>query len=106
MYEIPIPHQEGLDLNNKKMSKTKLDYLNELALIAFDVSDKLELVKKRTEDLQRMAVLAREGKKEGLEYLELERLFSHPSVIPFDDEIQSISRLAKSLRRYKFKHKK
>lgn len=83
------------------MSKTKQEYLHELALIAFRMDDKAKRQGEKTKKLQRMASLARAGQKDSKEFKQLESEFRHPTVIDYGDDLIAMRRVVKQLRRYK-----
>lgn len=80
----------------------KTDYLNKLVSVAFKIDDKYQLMDIRQTKMQHMATLAREGKKDTQEYLQLEAEFKTPTVTCFDDEMLELRRVVKQLRKYKF----
>lgn len=84
------------------MSKTKQDYLNELALIAFRMDEKANLSDERTRKYQRLAFLAKKGLKETEEYKRLEYEIRQPTVTDFGDEMRELQRVVKQLKRYKW----
>jgi len=84
------------------MSKTKQGYLNDLAIASFHLDNKVEQIHARTREMQKMASLARQGKKDSQEFRDLQGIYRSPSVIPLDDEVKAICKIAKRLRKYKF----
>lgn len=90
--------------NLKNMTKEKLllaaPFIEQLIFVAFKIDDKLNQVKERTEQIKRMASLARQGLKDSDEFKELERKYRHPKVIPFDDEMYELQKIVKLLRKY------
>lgn len=58
--------------------------------IAKRIDAKCRLQEARTEDLRRMALLARQGKKDTPEFKELSLSLKSPSVFAFDDEIAAL----------------
>ena len=80
--------------------KTKNDYLQELLLIAIEIDGKLELSSQRTESIQRLASLAKQGTQETDEYKALMSEFRNPTVISFDSELAGIRYIVKKLRKY------
>ena len=83
------------------MSKTKLEYLHELALIAYSMDEKAAKQEAKTKRLQRMAALARAGQKDSKEFKQLEMEFNHPTVTDYGDNIFALRKVVKQLRRYK-----
>ena len=83
------------------MSKTKQDYLHELALIAFAMDEKAAKQEAKTKRLQRMAALARAGQKDSKEFKDLEMEFHHPTVTDYGDDMFALRKVVKQLRRYK-----
>lgn len=83
------------------MSKKKQDYLHELALIAFKMDDKAKKQEEKTKRMQRMASLAMGGKKDSDEFKKLELEFKHPTVTDYSNDMSSLRRVVKQLRRYK-----
>lgn len=83
------------------MSKTKQEYLQELALIAFKMDDKAKRQEEKTKRMQRMASLARAGQKDSKEFKQLEAEFRHPTVTDYGDDMFALRRVVKQLRRYK-----
>lgn len=83
------------------MSKTKLDYLHELALIAFKMDEKASKQEEQTKKLQKMASLARAGLKDSPEFKRLEMEFKHPTVTDYGNVMYLLRKIVKQLRRYK-----
>lgn len=83
------------------MSKTKLEYLHELALIAYSIDEKAANQEAKTKRLQRMAVLARAGQKDSKEFKQLEMEFKQPTVTDYGDDMFALRKVVKQLRRYK-----
>jgi len=83
------------------MRKTKLQYLHELALIAFSMDEKAAKQEAKTKRLQRMAALARAGQKESEEFKKLEMDFNHPTVTDYGEDMFALRKVVKQLRRYK-----
>jgi len=83
------------------MSKTKQEYLHELALIAFRMDDKAKRQEEKTKRMQRMASLARAGQKDSEEFKKLEAEFKHPTVTDYGNDMFALRRVVKQLRRYK-----
>ena len=83
------------------MSKTKQDYLQELALIAFKMDEKAEKQEARTKKMQRMASLARAGQKDSKEFKQLDMEFRQPTVTDYGNEMFALRKVVKQLRRYK-----
>lgn len=83
------------------MSKTKQEYLQELALIAFRIDDKAKRQEEKTKRMQRMASLAKDRQKDSKEFKQLELEFRHPTVTDYGDDIFALRRVVKQLRRYK-----
>ena len=81
------------------MAKTKQDYINELVSVAFDFDKKYQLQEQRSKDLQEMASLARQGKKESQEFRRLE-MKHRATVIDFSEESNAMRRIIKSLKKY------
>jgi len=81
------------------MSKTKLEYLHELALIAYSINEKAAKQEAETKRLQRMASLARAGQKDSNEFRTLE--FNQPTVIDYGDDMFALRKVVKQLKRYK-----
>ena len=81
------------------MAKTKQDYINELVSIAFDFDKKYQLQDERTQDLQKMALLTRQGKKESQEFRKLE-MRHIATVIDFSNESNAMRRVIKNLKKY------
>ena len=69
--------------------KTKQEYLQELALIAFRMDDKAKRQEEKTKRMQRMASLSRAGQKDSKEFKQLEA------------EMFALRSVVKQLRRYK-----
>lgn len=82
------------------MSKTKQEYLESLVKPALAIEKKLQLVEERTRELQRMALLSKQGKQSTQEFKDLKYKHFSPSVVGFDDELHEIARIAKQLKRY------
>lgn len=85
----------------KIMSKTKAEYLQELALIAFRMDDKANRQEEGTKRMQRMASLARTGQQDSKEFKQLEAEFRPPAVTDYEDDMFALRRVVKQLRRYK-----
>ena len=83
------------------MSKTKQEYLHELALIAFRMDEKVKRQEDKTKRMQRMASLARAGQKDSEEFKRLEVEFRHPTVTDYGDDIFALRKVVKQLRQYK-----
>ena len=83
------------------MSKTKLQHLEDLAIVAFKMDARAALQDKRVEEVQRMASLARQGKKDTAEFKKLQEKHRHPKAIDFGNEMNELRRIVKRLRRYK-----
>lgn len=81
--------------------KTKNDYLQDLLLIAIEIDKKLELSDQRTESIQRLASLAKQGTQETDEYKALMSEFRNPRAIDFGNEMAGIRYIVKKLRKYK-----
>ena len=81
------------------MAKTKQDYINELVSIAFDFDKKYQLQDERVQDFQKMASLARQGKKESQEFKQLE-MRHKATVIDFSTESNAMRRVIKNLKKY------
>jgi len=83
------------------MSKTKLDYLHKLALIAYSIDEKAAKQEAKTKRLQRMSELARAGQKESKEFKKLEMEFNHTTVTDYGNDMFALREVVKKLRRYK-----
>ncbi len=83
------------------MSKTKLECLHELALIAFRMDEKAAMQEAKTKRLQRMATLARLRQKDSKEFKTLELEFYQPSVIDYGNDMFDLRKVVKQLKRYK-----
>jgi len=84
------------------MAKSKDDHIKDLVFVAFRMDEKAELQKQKTQQLQRMATLARGGKKESEEFKSLEREFKHLNVIDFGNEMAELRAIVKRLKKYKW----
>lgn len=82
--------------------KTKNDHLLELAKLCFKIDDVLQKQKEKSERLQRMAQLARQGLKEIQEFKTLEREFKNPVIDGPSEELHELRIIVKRLRKYKF----
>jgi hypothetical protein len=78
------------------------DYFKELVEIAFAIERKDALLKQKTADLRRMALLAKQGQKESQEFKQLDAKYKYQTVIDFGDEIARASEIAKKLRKKVF----
>ncbi len=78
------------------------DYFKELVEIVFAIERKDALLKQKTAELRRMALLARQGQKESQEFKQLDAKYRYPTVIDFGDEIARASEIAKKLRKEVF----
>ena len=83
------------------MSKTKLEYLHELALIAYSMDETAAKQEAKTKRLQRMAKLARSGQKDSKEFKQLEMEFNQPTVTDYGNDMFALRKVVKQLRRYK-----
>jgi hypothetical protein len=83
------------------MSKTKLEYLHELALIAYSIDEKTTKQKDKAKRLQRLNALARAGQKDSKEFRTLEFEFNHPTVIDYGSDMFALRKIVKQLKRYK-----
>lgn len=83
--------------------KKKEDYLNELAICAFKIDDVLQKQQEKSERLQRMAKLAREGLKDSDEFKKLENEFKYPQFTGPSEELHELRGIVKKLRKYKIK---
>ena len=81
------------------MAKTKQDYINELVSVAFAYDKKYQLQEERTKDFQKMASLARQGKKQSQEFRQLE-MKHRATVIDFGNEANAMRRVIKNLKKY------
>ena len=81
------------------MAKTKQDYINELVSIAFAYDKKYQMQEERTKDFQKMASLARQGKKGSQEFRQLE-MKHRATVIDFSNEANAMRRVIKNLKKY------
>lgn len=78
------------------MNKTKSDHINELVSIAFALEEKFLLQDEDSENLKKMASLARQGKQESHEFKMLQ--LSSPSFIDFSDEFKALRSVVKKLK--------
>ena len=84
------------------MSKTKKDYLNDLVKISFEIDEKTALLEEKTKNLQRMAVLSRQGLKYSDEFKKLEASSKKPIVTDLSNDIKELRNVVKQLKHYKW----
>ena len=82
------------------MSDTKKELLDNLVIVAFNIDKKAEIQESKTKDLQRMATLARDGKKDTVEFKQLEAIANSNTVVDFGDEVSRLRNIVKSLKEY------
>ena len=81
------------------MKKEKL--LDELALIAFKLSDKYDKAMEKTAKMQRLAMLARQKETDSAEFKRLNNeLKLDNTVFSVEDEAVAIHKIAKQLKRF------
>lgn len=78
----------------------KQDYLKKLVLVSFRIEHKLNLKEQRTNNINKMASLARKGLKDTEEFKILNRKFKQPTVIDFGDELNELKSLVNKLKKY------
>ena len=79
---------------------TKQEIINKLVKPCLEIAEREKAVMQRTKDMQRMASLARQGKKDTKEFYDLEIKNRFPSVIDFGDPVREISKIMKRLEKY------
>lgn len=80
---------------------TKEDTLIELAKLCFKIDDVLQMQQEKSERLQRMAKLARQGLKESEEFKRLDNEFRHPQFSGPSEELHQLRIIVKKLRKWK-----
>ena len=83
------------------MKKTKQDYLNQLAQIAFGIDDLLDQQNQRIMALNKMVALSREGKKDTPEFRLLQQQARQSEAIDFGNYMADLRAVVKNLRKFK-----
>lgn len=76
---------------------TKQDRIDNLIFNCKQLAKLQELSKQKTEDLQKMANLARAGEKDSERFKELDKEYKYPTVIDYGDVVRDIVNIVKYL---------
>lgn len=82
---------------NEKRDK----HLEELLLVSIEIDKKVRQQRVHTNNLQKLAFLAREGKTDTKEFKELNQRVHNPTVVDFGDEVAKLCNLVAKINKLK-----